>query len=365
MKIVQLIYSLCSGGAERFVVSLSNELAAMGHDVTLCMLLTVDDPKFVFNRQFLSRDVKFVSLGFDQGFSLSKVRLVEDFIGNLTPEVVHCHLNVIPYVFRLSVRYPNMRFIHTIHTVAKCASGYRIQRIINKWFYSHEKVVPVTISQKCNESYVDYYGLDNARCVINGCTSTVRTELFEDVAREVMSFKTDINTPVFIHVARFHPYKNQQLLIESFNRLDSLGVDFVLLIVGDGYDTEGRFLVDKSCDKIHFLGLKRNVTDYLLCSDAFCLTSLNEGLPISLLEALSCGVVPICTKAGGIPDVIEDGVTGMLAKDFDVESYTGCLQKFIGELGLIGRDALKHLFDNQYSMRVCAEKYIAIYEGSR
>jgi glycosyltransferase involved in cell wall biosynthesis len=246
-------------------------------------------------------------------------------------------------------------------------SGFseKIREAINKWFYRHEKVLPVTISQKCYESYESYYGLNNAHCVLNGCPTPIKTDLFQEVTREVDSFKKDTNTPVFIHVARFHPYKNQKLLIESFNRLDSLGVDFVLLIVGDGYDEEGRFLVDSSCDRIHFLGLKRNVTDYLLCSDAFCLTSLNEGLPISLLEALSCGVVPICTKAGGIPDVIEDGVTGMLVKDFDVESYTGCLQKFIGELGLIDRNALKQLFDNQYSMRVCAEKYIAIYEGSR
>ena len=365
MKIIQLIYSLASGGAERFVVSLSNELAAMGHDVTLCMLLTAEEPKNVFNRQFLSEDVKFVSLGFEQGFSWSKVRRVENFIKNLSPDMVHCHLNVIPYIFRLSLTNPDIRFVHTLHNVAECASGYRIQKAINRWFYRHEKVVPVTISQKCNESYVDYYGLNNAKCVINGCTAPVRTEMYEDVVKEVEALKTDIKTPVFIHVARFHPYKNQQLLIESFNRLDSMGVDFVLLVVGDGYESEGRFLIDMACEKIHFLGLKGNVTDYLLCSDAFCLTSLNEGMPISLLESLSCGLVPICTNAGGIPDVIEDGKTGMLAKDFEVDSYVGRLQEFVTNPDIIDRKALKELFEKQYSMRVCMEKYIYIYEGTR
>lgn len=363
MKIIQLIYSLCSGGAERFVVNLSNELAAMGHDVTLCMLLSSDESKYVFNRQFLSEDVKFVSLGFGQGFSWSKVRRVENFIGNVCPDIVHCHLNVIPYIFRLAVTCPDIRFVHTLHSVAECASGYRMQKAINKWFYRHEKVLPVTISQKCYESYESYYGLNNAHCVLNGCPTPVKTDLFQEVTREVDSFKKDTNTPVFIHVARFHPYKNQKLLIESFNKLDSMGVDFVLLVVGDGYESEGRLMVDMACNQIHFLGLKKNVTDYLLCSDAFCLTSFNEGLPISLLEALSCGVVPICTRAGGIPDVIEEGVSGLLAKDFDVNSYTDKLVDFVNKPDIINKTILRRSFEQQYSMKVCAEKYISIYKG--
>lgn len=361
MKIVQLIYSLCSGGAERFVVSLSNELAAMGHDVTLCMLLSSDEPRYVFNRQFLNENIEFVSLGFDLGFSWKKVKMVEDFIKNLAPDVVHCHLNVIPYVFRLAVSNPDIQFVHTLHSVAEHASGYKVQKFINRWFYRHGKVIPVTISQKCYESYVEYYGLGNAICVLNGCTVPVRTDLYEDVVKEVESIKTKTNTPVFIHVARFHPYKNQKLLIESFNKLNSLGVDFVLLIVGDGYEADGRFLMNMACDKIHFLGLKSNVVDYLLCSDAFCMTSFNEGLPISLLEALSCGVLPICTKAGGIPDVIEDSVSGLLVEGYDVDSYTDKLLDFINQPDIINEITLKSIFDQHYSMRVCAEKYISIF----
>ena len=223
----------------------------------------------------------------------------------------------------------------------------------------------MTISQKCNESYESYYGLNNAKCVINGCIAPVKTGLYGEVTKEVEAFKKDSDTPVFIHVARFQPYKNQRLLIESFNKLDSMGVDFVLLVVGDGYESEGRFLSDMACEKIHFLGLKGNVADYLLCSDVFCLTSLNEGMPISLLESLSCGLVPICTKAGGIPDVIEDGKTGMLATDFGVDSYVGRLLEFVTNPDIIDRKALKELFEKRYSMRVCVEKYIYIYEGTR
>ena len=80
MKIIQLIYSLCSGGAERFVVSLSNQLTEMGHDVTVCMLLSDQNDSYVFNRQFLDSRVKFHSMGYLPGFSLKKVIDVEKYI---------------------------------------------------------------------------------------------------------------------------------------------------------------------------------------------------------------------------------------------------------------------------------------------
>ena len=54
MKIIQIIYSLSSGGAEKFVVDLSNQLAKMGHDVTLCMLRDDKIDTLTFNKQFLS-----------------------------------------------------------------------------------------------------------------------------------------------------------------------------------------------------------------------------------------------------------------------------------------------------------------------
>ena len=62
MKIIQIIYSLCPGGAEKFVVDLSNQLATMGHDVTLCMLRDVTDESLTFNKQFLQSNVKLHSM---------------------------------------------------------------------------------------------------------------------------------------------------------------------------------------------------------------------------------------------------------------------------------------------------------------
>ena len=153
--------------------------------------------------------------------------------------------------------------------------------------------------------------------------------------------------------------KNQNLLIHAFNELNQKGFNFILLVIGDGFDDNFK---SRACEKIHFLGLKNNVSDYLNCADAFCLTSNYEGLPISLLEAISCGVVPICTNVGGISDVIEDGVTGFLS-NVDKASYVDAIERYTMET--IKTSKLISKFKNEFSIHACALKYLAIYENNR
>ena len=148
-------------------------------------------------------------------------------------------------------------------------------------------------------------------------------------------------------------------MIESFNRIRQEGYDAILLIIGDGFNEgEGRKLKEQACDAIHFLGLKSNVGDYLMCADAFCLSSIYEGLPISLLEAMACGVVPICTKVGGIPDVIEDGKTGILS-DVDTSAYTEAMERFFSTH--IDKSLIQECYRMRFSMEACALKYYKLY----
>lgn len=356
MKILELIYSLSSGGGERFVVDLSNELAKRGNDVTVCMLLDDQESRLTFNRQFIAKNVKFHALKFTSGFSFFKMRKVEDYILTELPDIVHCHLNVIPYVFRLAYCHREIKFFHTLHSIASKAMGSKYQYYINKYFYSHNIIRPITISSECQLSYNRFYKLDNAPFIDNGRSPVEPTDNIDAVKVEVSSYKATVSTPVFVHVARHHQSKNQDLLIDSFNYLNKKGYDYVLLIIGSGYDTQdGQKLKEKACGKIYFLGEKNNVGDYLLCSNAFCLTSFYEGLPISLLEALSCGITPICTSVGGIPDVITDGETGYLA-DVEIESYLKAIQRFYAKR--IAEDKLIKYFTDNFSIEVCCSKYL-------
>lgn len=359
MKIIQLVYALGSGGAEKFVVNIANELASLGHDVTVCMLRGEHDPDLIFNKQHLSKDVKFHALNLTKGFSFSKVVSVCKYIKSENPDVVHCNLNVIPYIYPLAITSRKIKFVHTIHSVAEHTVKEGLQVKLNRFFYS-KFIKAVTISNQVRESYQSLYGLNNDELIANGAPAITPSEQFEKVRAEVSSLKNTSSDRIFIHVARFHEAKNQELLINAFNELDKQGKNFTLLILGSNFDSEeGMKLQAKACDKIHFLGVKNNVGDYLLCCEAFCLTSHYEGLPISLLEAISAGLTPVCTPAGGIPTVIEDGKNGYLSSDFSVEAYLVALNRFMAEQ--IDNQSLIEYFSRNFSMRNCAEKYIQLY----
>lgn len=363
MKIIQLIYSLSSGGAERFVVDLSNQLLHAGHEIVIC-ILRPNKGRMIFNAQFLEPSIRLESLNMDSGISLSKILQVENFIRKEHPDVVHCHLNVVPYIYRLSlVCHGKIKFFHTLHSVAEETVSGPFQKKLNRWFYFHRYIIPICISSNCRQSYLDFYGAHEVCYIDNGRACISPTKKINLVRQEVSSFKQMQGTPVFIHVARYHPLKNQALLVSVFNRLDKEGQDFVLLILGSGFDSDAAIkLRQTACDKIHFLGEKNNVGDYLLCSDAFCLTSHHEGLPISLLEALSCGVTPICTNVGGVPDVIIDGKNGYLSEE-DELLYLDAIKRFLYRP--IARDYLRLYFDNRFSMKMCAKKYEEVYQKNK
>ena len=80
-------------------------------------------------------------------------------------------------------------------------------------------------------------------------------------------------------------------------------------------------------DRLLFLGEVNNPTDYLFLSDYFILSSVYEGMPISLIEAFACSCIPISTPVGGIPEMINND--GFLSKSLLVEDFVDSIQMAI------------------------------------
>lgn len=352
MKIVQLVFHLGPGGAEKIVVDLSNELSAQGNDVVVVMLRDPREDCYGFNQKFLSPSVRLVSLNIGTGFRPWDIRTVEKCILAEEPDVVHCHLNVIPYIFLLSLRKRDIKFVHTVHSVATFDIAGRFQRKLAKFFYKRT-VRPVAISQICQDSFIQEYGI-RPDLVYNGRSAQVPGEE-APVARELIAH---LPKPVFVHVGRYSEEKNQDMLVEAAQILRNEGQPFSLIFIGKGYEESG--LPERNPDRnILFLGTKANVADYLSCCDAFCLPSLIEGCPVSLIEALSCGITPVCTPAGGVPDMIKDGETGYISKDFSPESFADAMKRFIAKP--LSPEALAGHFDKHFSISQCASDYMDLY----
>ena len=198
--------------------------------------------------------------------------------------------------------------------------------------------------------------------ITNGRSQIQTTPLLSQVQKEVYSFKNKPDDKIFIHIARYHPVKNQQLLFNVFNSLYDYQKDFQLIIIGSGFE-KCNFIPQKPY--IHILGERNNIGDYLYCSDYFVLTSLIEGLPLSLLEAMSMGVIPITTPAGGIKDVIHNKKNGFISLSFTEKDFLKTIKEAMAYSYLIKKSDIKKEYTEKYSMESCSLKYQKIYQNSK
>lgn len=107
--------------------------------------------------------------------------------------------------------------------------------------------------------------------------------------------------------------KNQELLISCFAKIDRK--DKFLILVGDGPVRQKLMKYASSLgigDRVYFTGWREDIADMLNMFDIFVLPSLSEGLPMSLLEAMSMSLPCIATRVGGVPEIIKDNTLGRI-----------------------------------------------------
>jgi glycosyltransferase involved in cell wall biosynthesis len=363
MKILQIIYTLGPGGAERLVVDLSNELSRQGNDVTLCVLRNDLRNNFGFYKKEISERIRYINLNIPVGLRLGNIIAFFKLIKKLNPQVVHCHLNLVNYLLPLTIIFNKIIFINTIHSIPRSEVSNSLEYWIRRYFYSRSKMKAITISQETSQCFLDYYKTPPFKEIYNGRSRPKQTAAYSDVKNIVQKFRDD-GDAVFLHIGRFNPAKNQIMLINTFNRLIKNGYHAVLIIIGTGFDSdEGRILVNLACDKIVFFGEKHNVSDYLLNADAFCLSSTREGMPISLIEAMACGCTPICTPVGGLKNTIENGKTGYLSKSVSEDDYYYSVRSFLDNKDQIKKDDLIQYYFTHFSIEECANKYLSLYKS--
>jgi len=116
--------------------------------------------------------------------------------------------------------------------------------------------------------------------------------------------------------------------------------------------------------QVHFLGSRRDVPDLLQAMDVFVLPSYNEGLSLALLEAMAAGLPVIATAVGGTPEVVTDGVTGLLIPPRDAAALAGALERLLADPAWakqLGENARDHVREH-YSLDRLGREINEIYE---
>lgn len=363
MKIIEIIPQLGSGGAERFTVDLCNELA-INHDVLLIVLHPLENHVFFANE--LSKKVKLISVNKKMGIDLLLPFKLRRIILKFNPDVVHTHLRAIEYSsLSVILDNKNIKYFHTVHNTAEKEAGGFINRSFRKFLFRYKYVQAITISAESKKSFQEFYGF-NAPIIFNGRNIPTDVMISESVAKEIDSYRRTAKTRVLVNLARLLEQKRQGLIARTCHRLYNENYDFTILFIGRYGETSTMYkeVVDAACPVAHLLGERQNPLEYLKLADSYCLLSEYEGMPISLIEAMGTGAVPVCTPVGGIVDVIKDGNNGILAKDISEEECYIALKRFLDlsdkELAVMKEKTLASY--SPFSMTECVSKYIKLFE---
>ena len=152
-------------------------------------------------------------------------------------------------------------------------------------------------------------------------------------------------------IGRMTAVKRTEDIARTLQALVERGVNGYLCLVGDGPDRtrlERRMHELGVAKRCLFVGYQENVARFYDAMDVLLLTSVNEGTPVSVIEALAAGRPVVATRVGGVSDVVRDGVDGFLAEVADVESLAARLAELAGDPELrtrMGNAGRAHVVD--------------------
>ena len=333
-------------------------MARQGHDVTFCSIYQ-PKPDDIF--WFRLPESVHKTLGKQcTGFSLREVFAVYRFIRDGHFDVVQLHGFFYYFMFAVLL-LPRQKFFYTFHSDANKENFKWDVRFfwLKKLMFRLGRVRAITISPASQQSFSELYGCQSALCE-NG----IPVPVVSDERKAVDEARITPRTKVFLHPGRITEAKNQLVLVKVFDRLVKEGRDVVLLIAGkEEDDAILQQICPYFCERIQYLGLRKDVPSLMAKADGMCLPSVWEGLPITLLECLAVGCIPVCSPVGGIVNVVTDGRNGLLSKSSSEEDYYQAMLRFLA----LGADEVARLKEQctqsfqPYHISNTVQKYLQEY----
>jgi glycosyltransferase involved in cell wall biosynthesis len=351
IKVVHIVPTLGPGGAERMVVHIARGLDRRRFDVAIVSLWRrLGSP---LEQMLDESDVEVIYLGKDRGFDWRMYPRLHRILSGQRPDVVHTHLAVLRYALPFWKWFKRTsRWVHTVNNIAECEVEPKARWIQRRAFDSG--VLPIAVSREVADSMRRLYGIEQCQviwnCIPTGVYGAPVTSRSEWRARE--GFADD--DLLIVCVARLDAQKNHALLLDAFAQRPARYHKAHLVLVGDGPlrpDLEQRAQRLGVANQIHFLGVRSDIPDVLAAMDVFVLSSDYEGSPLCVVEAMAAGLPVVSTRAGGVPELVEDGREGMLVQPGDVNGLSAAMT-FLAEhpdarrsMGMAGSRKARDTFD--------------------
>lgn len=289
-------------------------------------------------------------------------------------DIIHCHTPVGAMLTRLAAkqaRKQGTKVFYTAHGFHFYKGAPAINWLLyypaEKWLSRYTDVL-ITINK---EDYERAKTFKAAKvCYVPGVGIDLKKFNVGYVNKEQKRKEIGVSADDFVllSVGELIPRKNHEVVIRALSvlkQLDKLNhIEYV--ICGRGaYEADLRKLAEglDVADHVHFLGYRNDISEICNCADLFVFMSHQEGLPVALMEAMACGLPAVCSNIRGNTDLIEDGVTGLLANNTP-EEVAQSISKMKNDTALRNRVASAALQKiKQFDLSSVEDEMSKIYGG--
>jgi len=354
MKILHVITSLNTGGAETLVVNLMPHFLSLGHEVGVVVFNGIHTALMErLEKEFPK--CKIYKLGhsyYNPAYILKLIRIMRDY------DIVHTH-NSSPQLFAAIANiFCGKIIVTTEHNTNNRKRGNKLLSIIDRWMYTrYDKVICISDQAECN---LQYYLGNNEKVGANVCT------IFNGVDVKSIHHAKPLDILnsdkfVIVMVAAFRPQKDQDTLIEAMSQLPK--EEYELWLVGDG---ERKALMEKKVNdlglqgQVKFLGLRTDVPNILKTADVVVMSTHYEGLSLSNIEGMAAGKPFVASDVDGIREVT-DGY-GILVPHENATVLARTIKQLHGDKAYYQQIAAKcYERAKQFDISVMVKRYNDIY----
>ena len=367
LRVAFVATSMYVGGQERVTVDLVNGLDRERFEPAL--LLTKDRGPLL---DFVRDDVK-VDWGFRRGplGPLLALPRIQSWLRRWKADCVFTvGLGDKLFLGRIAARLANVPVILSgLHSTP--GPEHLGRSVVGRWnrhlMFLNSGVV--TVSEDMRDYLIQHDGYPAARCRV--LANGVDTEKFRPrppSAEICAELGVQPDTPVASIVATLRPEKRHDLFLQAAQVVAEQLPETQFLIIGGGpLRAEYESLAEKLGirERVHFLGSRNDIPDLLALSDVVCLASTDvESAPICMLEAMATGRAQVAPAIGGVPKIIEDGVTGLLVPPGDGKALGEAIYRVLADKALSNRlgEASRARALDRFSLEAMVQSYEDLIE---
>ena len=367
VKVVHLVASIAMGGADQVILWIASSIDRTVFNCRFCLFVDLRRPIPELYEMLQKGNNDLSTVKIRSTIELKQFTQLFHLIRKSRPQVLHTHGYRSDILGLLAAKLIGIPIVSTVHGWTSATRRLRAYEWFHKRCLQYFDMV-IAVSEEIRTRLLEA-GVSPGKIVT--LKNAIDVGAFSE-HQDGSSFRRELGltpgTRVIGTVGRLSVEKGLDYFLKAGAQIIARDPSVKLLVVGEGPQRRELVALAQALGisaSVIFCGHRRDVDRIYPAVDLFILPSLTEGIPLALLEAMACSRPIIASKIGGIPEVIQDGVTGLLVPPKDVAQLTEKIWNLLRcpevgvELGMRARKCVERQFDVQRWIK----KIEAIYLG--